>query len=88
MSLPTPLLPKHPSTRRTFLAGFVLFLAALAALLFVTWKSAETLLSTSDLVGQSRETLELGERAMKHIVEMESARRGHLITGGESARQE
>ena len=88
MSLPIPFLPKRPSTRRSFLVGFALVLIVLAAILFAMWKSAETFLRTSDLVGQSRETLELGERAMKHIVEMENARRGYLITGGENTKQE
>ena len=88
MSLPTSLQPTLPSTRRSFVVGFTLGLIVLAAVLFATWKSAQTLLSTSELVGKSRETLELGERAMKHVMEMESARRGYLLAGGENAKQE
>jgi PAS domain S-box-containing protein len=77
-------MPKRPSTRRTFFVGFALVLLILATILFVTWKSAEIFLNTSALVAQSRETLELGEKAMRHIMEMESARRGYLITDSET----
>ena len=84
MSLPTPLLPKRRSTRRKFLVGFVVALVALAAVLFATWKSADEFLITSALVARNRETLELAERSMKNIAEMESMRRGFLLTGSES----
>ena len=81
MQLPNPLTPKAPSIRRRVLVGFGLVLAILAAILFVTWKSTDIFLSTARLVAESRETLELGEELMRHVMEMESARRGFIISG-------
>ena len=85
MSLPNPLTPKPPSIRRRVLAGFGSVLLILAAILFVTWKSTDTFLSTAKLVAESRETLELAEKLMRHVMEMESAHRGFIITGEKGA---
>ncbi len=74
-------MPKPPSIRRRVLAGFGSVLLILAAILFVTWKSTDTFLNTARLVAESRETLELAEKLMRHVMEMESAHRGFIITG-------
>ena len=81
-------MPKRPSIRRRFLAAFLFVLVVLAGILFVTWKSVGIFLSATELVSQSRETLELSEKAMRHIMEAENAHRGFIMTGNESYAQD
>ena len=77
-------MPKPPSIRRKVLFGFGIVLVFLAAILFLTWQSTDTFLHTAELVAKSRETLERGERWMRHVMEMESAHRDFIITGNET----
>ena len=83
MPLPNPLLPNHPSFRRRFFAAFGFVLAMLTGIFFVTWKTTDVFLKTTDLVGNSRETLAGSEKAMRYVWEMEVARRDFLAGGGE-----
>ena len=87
MSFPNPLMPNRPSFRRTFFAALGFVLTMLAGALFVTWKSTELFLGTAEIVGQSRETLAISEKAMRNILEMEVARRDFLVSGSEAAMQ-
>ena len=88
MTLPNPLLPYRPSIRRRFFAAFGFALVMLAGILFVTWKSADVFLDTAELVGKSRETLAISEKAMRYIWEMEVARRDFLARGDDALMQE
>ena len=63
-------------------------LAILSAIVFITWKSADVFLTTAGLVAKGRGTLELAERLMRHIMEMESARRGFMMSGNQTLAQE
>ncbi len=84
MSLPNPLMPNRPSIRRRFFAAFVFGLVMLAVILFASWKSTKEFMAAANLVAESRETLELTEKAMRHITEMESVRRAFLMSGSEN----
>ena len=88
MSIPNPLLPKRPSIRRQFFAPLGFLLAMLGVILLVTWKSADVFLRTAGLVAESRETREMAEKAMRHILEMQHARRGFMMSGNEALMQE
>jgi PAS domain S-box-containing protein len=78
-----PLTPQGLSIRRKVVLGFGFVLAMLATIAFITLKSTRAFQNTAELVAESRETLEIGEQLMRRIMEMESARRGFLITGDE-----
>ena len=88
MTLPNPLLPYRPSIRRRFFAAFGFALVMLAGIFFITWKSAEVFLDTGELVGKSRETLAISEKAMRYIWEMEVARRDFLARGDDVLMQD
>src|SRR5678815_4607888 len=69
------------SIRRKLVFGFGFALLMLALIALITWRSTRGFLSTAELVARSRETLETGERALRHLTEMERDRRGFLISG-------
>src|SRR6266540_5025906 len=79
LSLPS----QRVSIQRKLLVGFGFVLLMLAVIAFITWRSTRGFLRTAELVAHSRETLESGERALRHLMEMESDRRGFLITGND-----
>lgn len=78
---PIPLSRQRISIRRKLVFGFGFVLSMLALIALITWRSTRGFLSTAELVARSRETLETGERALRHLTEMETDRRGFLITG-------
>jgi PAS domain S-box-containing protein len=80
---PPALPPQRVSIRRKLLVGFGVVLLMLAVIAFITWRSTRGFLATAELVTRSRETLQTGERALRHLMEMESDRRGFLITGND-----
>jgi len=73
--------PQRFSIRRKILLGFGFTVAMLAVIALITWRSTRGFLSTAELVAQSRESLETSERVLRHLLEMESGRRGFIITG-------
>src|SRR5678815_31598 len=68
------------SIRRKLVFGFGFALLMLALIALISWRSTRGFLSTAELMARSRETLETGERTLRHLTEMESARRAFLLT--------
>lgn len=79
----TPLKPQKLSIRGKVLFGFGLTLVMLVAIAIIAWRSTRHFLSTGELVAHSRAVLETEEKVLRHLMEMESARRGYLLTGDE-----
>jgi len=63
--------------------GIGFALAMLVAIAFLAWRSTQGFLATAAEVAISREILETEEKVLRHLMEMESARRGYLFTGEE-----
>lgn len=78
---PPPLTPQRVSIRRKVVLGFGLALAMLGVIALITWRSTRAFLQTAEMVAQTREVLERSERVLRHLMEMESGRRGFLLTG-------
>ena len=55
----------------------------LLGIAFIAWRSTQRFLTTAEAVARSREILETEEKVLRHLMEMESDRRGFLITGDE-----
>ncbi len=83
MSFPTPVSAKRFSIRRKVVLGFGFVLVMLGVIGFITWNSTIAFQENAAEVARSRETLEVGEQLMRHLMEMESARRSFIITGNE-----
>jgi PAS domain S-box-containing protein len=79
-TLPHLMIPKLSSRGRIL---FGLGLGILIGLAFITWQSTRHFLATAERVTHSREILETEEKVLRHLMEMESARRGFIITGDE-----
>ncbi len=82
-ALLTPLKPQKFSIRGKVVFGFGLGLVMLVVIAFIAWRSTRHFLSTAELVAHSRAVLETEEKVLRHLMEMESARRGYLLTGDE-----
>lgn len=78
--------PPRISIRRKVLLGFGVVLLMLGAIAFIAWRSTASFEENAAQVTRSRERLELGEQLMRRIMEKESARRGLLLAGSETAR--
>ncbi len=80
-----PSTPPQPrfSIRRKVVLGFGWVLAMLCVIGFISFRSTRAFISTADWVARTREVMELQERTQRHLMEMESGRRGYLITGDE-----
>ena len=76
-----PPAPKRFSIRGKVLLGFGFVLAMLVGIAFIAWKSTQRFLTTAEAVAHSREILETEEKVLRHLMEMESGRRGYLLTG-------
>ena len=74
----------RPSIRRRFLFGLGFALLMLGLIALIASRTTQRFFDAADLVARSRETLETGERFLRHLTEMEGSRRGFLITGHES----
>ncbi|MEQ1862154.1 MAG: ATP-binding protein, partial [Chthoniobacteraceae bacterium] len=81
-TLPT-LKPQPISIRGKVVFGFGLGLAMLVAIAMIAWRSTRHFLTTADKVAHSRAILETEEKVLRHLMEMESVRRGYLLTGDE-----
>ncbi len=75
------LLPQRISIRHKVLLGFGLVLAMLATIAMITWRSTRGFMQTAALVARSHEVLAKSDRLLRFLMEMESGRRGFLITG-------
>ena len=77
LPLPTPEKRLAPRSKVLFGIG----LAMVLALAISAWRSTQHFLATAERVDHSREILETEEKVLRHLTEMESARRGFLLTG-------
>src|SRR5882757_1036695 len=82
MTSPPPPSPRI-SIRRKIVIGFGLGVAMLGLIGFISYRSTRAFISTADWVAHTREVMEIQERTQRHIMEMESGRRGFLVTGDE-----
>jgi two-component system sensor kinase FixL len=76
-----PAAPPRFSIRRKILLGFGLVLGMLGVIGFISYRSTRAFISTAEWVAHTREVMEIQERTQRHLMEMESGRRGYLITG-------
>jgi PAS domain S-box-containing protein len=77
-------MPGGLSIRHKVVLGFGVVLIIFAVVAVMMWRSTHGFLSTAELAARSREILETGERALRRLTEMESERRGFLISGDDS----
>jgi PAS domain S-box-containing protein len=81
-----PALPPPKIEKKLFTRGKVFFgvgLAMVIGLSVIAWRSTQHFLRTAERVAHSREILEVEEKVLRFLMEMESARRGFLVTGNE-----
>jgi PAS domain S-box-containing protein len=76
--------PPRFSIRRKIVLGFGLVLVMLGLIGFISFRSTRAFINMADWVAHTREVMEIEERTQRHLMEMESGRRGFLITGDES----
>src|SRR5437660_7078130 len=82
MPFPTP--PPHRfSIRRKILIGFGVVFLRLGIIGLISYRSTRAFILTADWVAHTHEVMEIQERTQRHLMEMESGRRGFLITGDE-----
>ncbi len=78
-----PQTPQKVSIRGKVFFGFGLGVVMLVGIAIIAWRSTQHFLVTAELVAHSRAVLETEEKVLRHLMEMESARRGYLLTGDE-----
>ncbi|MEI9892796.1 MAG: CHASE3 domain-containing protein [Chthoniobacter sp.] len=83
MPFPTPVPPRF-SIRRKIIIGFGLVFLMLGIIGFISYRSTRAFILTADWVAHTREVMEIQERTQRHLMEMESGRRGFIMTGDES----
>jgi PAS domain S-box-containing protein len=83
MPYPSPS-PHRFSIRRKILIGFGLVFLMLGIIGLISYRSTRAFILTADWVAHTHEVMEIQERTQRHLMEMESGRRGFLITGDES----
>jgi len=81
---PTPPEPPRFSIRRKIVFGFGLVLAMLGVIGLISFRSTRAFINMAEWVASTREVMEVQERTQRHLMEMESGRRGYLITGDEN----
>ncbi len=79
-----PVQPRY-SIRRKIVLGFGLVLAMLGVISLISYQSTRAFIGTAESVASTREVMEIQERTQRHLMEMESGRRGYVITGDENA---
>ena len=79
-----PAQPRY-SIRRKIVLGFGLVLAMLGVISLISYQSTRAFIGTAESVASTREVMEIQERTQRHLMEMESGRRGYVITGDENA---
>ena len=75
--------PPRFSIRRKVVLSFGLVLAMLGIIALISLQNTRSFIKNADWVTQTREVMETEERTQRHLMEMESGRRGFLITGDE-----
>ena len=83
MPYPPPVPPRY-SIRRKIVIGFGLVLVMLGVIGLISYRSTRAFIQTADWVAHTREVMEIQERTQRHLMEMESGRRGYLVTGDET----
>ena len=81
-----PLLKPQPprfSIRRKVVLGFGLVLAMLGLIALISYRSTRAFIQNAEWVQHTRAVMEIEERTQRHLMEMESGRRGFVITGDE-----
>jgi PAS domain S-box-containing protein len=79
--LPPPKIEKKLFSRGKVFFGFGL--AMVIGISIMAWYSTQHFLRTAEAVGHSRRILEHEEKVLRFLMEMESARRGFLVSGNE-----
>lgn len=75
--------PQRLSIRRKVLLGFGVVLAMLALIAFISYRSMRGFIATAERVAQTHEVIEIAARTQRQLMELESARRGFLLSGDE-----
>ncbi|MGV3534073.1 MAG: CHASE3 domain-containing protein, partial [Chthoniobacteraceae bacterium] len=75
--------PQRLTIRSKVLLGFGIVLAMLSVIASVSVRSTRSFTRTAEWVAHTQHVLELQERLFRHLMEMESQRRGYLLTGNE-----
>jgi len=69
--------------RRKVFFGFGSLLVLFAVVAVISWRSTVIFIRSAERVAHAHEVLEVEEQAKRHLMEMESARRGFLLSGDE-----
>jgi PAS domain S-box-containing protein len=85
-SNPTPsaIFPWRRTLLPKALFGFGMVLAMLGAIALVSYRSTLAFIKSGNGAAHTHEVIELEERIQRHLADMESARRGFLLTGNGS----
>lgn len=81
--MPTQSLQRVSIGRKVFI-GFGLGLAMLLTISLMSWRSTRGFMQTAVLVAQAHEVLAKSEQLFRSLMEMESGRRGFIMTGDDS----
>jgi PAS domain S-box-containing protein len=79
-------LPPPKIEKKLFTRGKVFFgvgLAMVIGISIIAWRTTRHFLHTAEAVAHSRQILEHEEKVLRFLMEMESARRGYLVSGNE-----
>jgi two-component system, LuxR family, sensor kinase FixL len=82
--MPFSLRPQRTTLRSKILIGFGIVLAMLVTIATISVRSTRGFIHTADFVATTHEVLETQERIIRNVMQMESSRRGFLVTGDES----
>jgi PAS domain S-box-containing protein len=75
--------PHRLTIRHKVLLGFGSLLLMFAIIATISWRSTDIFIKSATSVARAHVGLEIIEQAKRHLMEMESARRGFLISGEE-----
>ena len=79
----TNLAPSRAAIRRKILAGFALIFAMLAVIAFVSYRSNRRYMETARRMAETREVLQVEERARRNLAELENLRLRYLSSRAE-----
>ena len=79
-----PTAPPRFSIRRKILLGFGLVFVMLGIIGVISYRSTRAFILNAEVVAKTHEVMEIQERTQRHLMEMESGRRGFIVTGDES----
>ncbi len=80
---PSLSVPLRLSIRQKILLGFGLVLVMLLVIGLISFRSTRAFIRTAEWVAYTREVMEIQERTLRHVMEMETARHRFLIRGEE-----